>query len=114
MRAARRPEERFRPPLVAAPGAASLSLFALHVPMFTLFSRSERLIAVPGRCLDDWRACTEAAAALPSSLLYYPLFLVLLVAFCVLFQERGVVPVRKWLVRRLMPTPALAKVPRPA
>ncbi|HHJ1478684.1 TPA: acyltransferase family protein, partial [Pseudomonas aeruginosa] len=61
-------------------GAASLSLFALHVPMFTLFSRSERLIAVPGRCLDDWRACTEAAAALPSSLLYYPLFLVLLVA----------------------------------
>ncbi|MDQ6229673.1 acyltransferase, partial [Pseudomonas aeruginosa] len=95
-------------------GAASLSLFALHVPMFTLFSRSERLIAVPGRCLDDWRACTEAAAALPSSLLYYPLFLVLLVAFCVLFQERGVVPVRKWLVRRLMPAPALAKVPRPA
>lgn len=67
-------------------GAASLSLFALHVPMFTLFSRSERLIAVPGRCLDDWRACTEAAAALPSSLLYYPLFLVLLVAFCVLFE----------------------------
>ncbi|EMH4721031.1 acyltransferase [Pseudomonas aeruginosa] len=95
-------------------GAASLSLFALHVPMFTLFSRSERLIAVPGRCLDDWRACTEAAAALPSSLLYYPLFLVLLAAFCVLFQERGVVPVRKWLVRRLMPAPALAKVPRPA
>lgn len=84
-------------------GAASLSLFALHVPMFTLFSRSERLIAVPGRCLDDWRACTEAAAALPSSLLYYPLFLVLLVAFCVLFQERGVVPVRKWLVRRRWP-----------
>ncbi len=64
--------------------------------------------------VDDWRACTEAAAALPSSLLYYPLFLVLLVAFCVLFQERGVVPVRKWLVRRLMPAPALAKVPRPA
>ncbi|MBG6648597.1 acyltransferase, partial [Pseudomonas aeruginosa] len=95
-------------------GAASLSLFALHVPMFTLFSRSERLIAVPGRCLDDWRACTEAAAALPSSLLYYPLFLVLLVAFCVLFQERGVVPVRKWLVRRRMPAPARGQVPRPA
>ncbi|MGC3298724.1 acyltransferase, partial [Pseudomonas aeruginosa] len=50
----------------------------------------------------------------PWSLLYYPLFVVLLLAFCVLFQERGVVPVRKWLVRRLRPAPALAKVPRPA
>ncbi|VTL97666.1 acyltransferase [Pseudomonas aeruginosa] len=29
-----------------------LSLFALHVPMVHLFSRGERLIAVPGRCLE--------------------------------------------------------------
>lgn len=45
-------------------GAASLSLFALHVPMFTLFSRSDSPYRrAGGVCLDDWRACTEAAAA---------------------------------------------------
>ncbi|WP_164550132.1 hypothetical protein, partial [Pseudomonas aeruginosa] len=36
------------------------------------------------------------------------------VAFCVLFQERGVVPVRKGGGRGVGGPPALAKVPRPA
>lgn len=84
-------------------GAASLSLFALHVPLFTLFSRTEKLIRAPGDCLADWAFCVDEATRQPLSLWLYPLFLLFMVTSCVLVQERCVVPVRKWLVRHLLP-----------
>ncbi|MCP8463138.1 acyltransferase [Pseudomonas sp. ZM23] len=87
-------------------GAASLSLFALHVPLFTLFSRTEKLIRAPGDCLADWAFCVDAATHQQLSLWLYPLFLVFMVASCVLVQERCVVPVRKWLVHHLLPQPS--------
>ncbi|KAF1052368.1 MAG: hypothetical protein GAK43_01953 [Stenotrophomonas maltophilia] len=95
-------------------GAASLSLFALHVPLFTLFSRTEKLIRAPGSCLDDWAYCVEAATQQQLSLWLYPLFLLFLlfmVVSCVLFQERLVVPVRKWLVAHLLPASAARTQP---
>lgn len=87
-------------------GAASLSLFALHVPLFTLFSRAEKLIRAPGDCLADWAYCITAATEQQLSLWLYPLFLLFMVVSCVLFQERLVVPTRKWLVRHLLPQAA--------
>ncbi|SDI67768.1 acyltransferase family protein [Pseudomonas panipatensis] len=86
-------------------GAASLSLFALHVPLFTLFSRGEKLIRAPGECLADWAFCVESATQQQLSLWLYPLFLLFMVVSCVLFQERLVAPVRKWLVSHLLPPP---------
>ena len=90
-------------------GAASLSLFALHVPLFTLFSRTEKLIRAPGDCLADWAFCVESATHQQLSLWLYPLFLLFMVTSCVLVQERCVVPVRKWLVRHLLPASPTAQ-----
>ncbi|WP_313464961.1 acyltransferase family protein [Pseudomonas nitroreducens] len=93
-------------------GAASLSLFALHVPLFTLFSRTEKLIRAPGDCLADWAFCVESATHQQLSIWLYPLFLLFMVTSCVLVQERCVVPVRKWLVRHLLPAPPTPPAPR--
>ncbi|MFZ5958000.1 acyltransferase family protein [Pseudomonas knackmussii] len=90
-------------------GAASLSLFALHVPLFTLFSRGEKLIRAPGDCLADWAYCVTAATQQQLSLWLYPLFLLFMVVSCLLFQERLVVPLRKWLIRHLLPVQSPAR-----
>ncbi|MCG6542067.1 acyltransferase [Pseudomonas sp. KSR10] len=83
-------------------GTASLPLFVLHVPAFVLFSRTEKLLGVASaRCLDDWAACAAQAAEQTLSLWLYPLYLLLTVVMCVWAQEHAVVPVRKWLLRRL-------------
>ncbi|WP_110600742.1 MULTISPECIES: acyltransferase family protein [Salinicola] len=87
-------------------GGASLPMFALHVPLYAVFSRVERVLSGdPGLCLTDFRGCLAAAGEL--HLWLYPLFLILTVLFCVLFQEQFVVRVRKFLLRRL-----LGKAPR--
>lgn len=87
-------------------GAASLSMFALHVPLFNLFMTLEQLVrGAPGQCLDQWSECVAAAANVKLSLTGYALFLVLTVTVCVLFQERFVVRVRKWLVARFIGHP---------
>lgn len=90
-------------------GAASLPLFALHVPLFTLFSRGEKLIRAPGDCLADWAYCVDAATRQQLSLWLYPLFLLVMVVSCVLFQERLVVPLRRWLIRHLLPAQPQAR-----
>ncbi|WP_280337935.1 hypothetical protein [Salinicola acroporae] len=82
-------------------GGASLPMFALHVPLYAVFSRVERVLSGdPGLCLTDFRGCLAAAGEL--HLWLYPLFLILTVLFCVLFQEQFVVRVRKFLLRRLL------------
>ena len=87
-------------------GGASLPMFALHVPLYAVFSRVERVLSGdPGLCRTDFQGCLAAAGEL--HLWLYPLFLVLTVLFCVLFQEQFVVRVRKFLLRHL-----LGKTPR--
>ena len=84
-------------------GAASLPLFVLHVPVFILFSRSEKLLgAVSAECLEDWADCVAQAGELALTPAFYPLYLGLCIVVCVLAQERAVVPVRQFLLRRVL------------
>lgn len=63
--------------LLSLLGGASLPLFALHIPVYLVFSRVEFLL-------------TEK-----HNIIYYPLFLLLVTIICMLFQEKIVVPTRK-------------------
>ncbi|GEM_PF-71101 len=80
-------------------GGASLSMFALHTPIFIVFRRLEMLLNIDyGLCLTDASACVAQAKAQPLFLGYYPLLLLFTVVFCVLFQEHFVRRVRQWLL----------------
>nr|WP_312231429.1 acyltransferase [Pseudomonas sp.] len=83
-------------------GAASLPLFVLHVPAFTLFSRSEKVLGVAsGECFANWAQCAVQAGEQELSIVFYPLFLLLTVILCVWAQENAVVPIRKRLLKWL-------------
>lgn len=58
-------------------GGASLPLFALHIPIYLIFSRVE--LYVSGS----------------NNILFYPLFLLMVTIICILFQEKIVVRTRK-------------------
>ncbi|WP_255831787.1 acyltransferase family protein [Stutzerimonas zhaodongensis] len=90
-------------------GAASLPLFVLHVPVFILFSRSEKLLGVfsPG-CINAWSECATQAGEQSLSLWFYPIYLLLTVAICLWAQEHAVVPTRKRLLRWLPVQPKSA------
>ncbi|RKQ97080.1 peptidoglycan/LPS O-acetylase OafA/YrhL [Kushneria sinocarnis] len=82
-------------------GGASLPMFALHVPLFVLFSRAERILSgEPWLCPGNFRLCIAAAGDL--SLALYPVFLLVTVVFCVIFQEQLVVRVRRKMVSALL------------
>ncbi|KIP88900.1 MULTISPECIES: acyltransferase [Pseudomonas] len=83
-------------------GAASLPLFVLHVPAFTLFSRSEKVLSVAStECFANWAQCAVQAGEQTLSIAFYPLFLLLTVILCVWAQENAVVPTRKQLLKFL-------------
>ena len=83
-------------------GAASLPVFVLHIPIFILFSRSEKLLAVfSTRCFEAWAQCAAQAGDQALSLWLYPLYLLLTVVLCVWAQEHAVAPTRRWLLKRL-------------
>lgn len=83
-------------------GTASLPLFVLHVPIFILFSRIEKLLGVASAdCLDAFAGCAAQAGDQALSLWLYPVYLLLTVMLCLWAQERAVVPARKWLLQRL-------------
>ncbi len=83
-------------------GAASLSIFVLHVPLSALFRTVEKLLLGNfAACFTEWDACIAAAGAVENTLTGYFIFLALLIVASVLFQERLVVPARKWLISRL-------------
>ncbi|WP_110666091.1 acyltransferase family protein [Salinicola halophilus] len=82
-------------------GGASLPMFALHVPLFAVFSRVERVLSGdPALCRTDVSGCLQAAGEL--HLWLYPVFLMMTVAYCVVFQERFVVRVRRFLLAHLL------------
>ncbi len=84
-------------------GAASLPLFVLHVPVFILFSRSEKLLGVvSATCFEDWADCVVQAGEQALTPALYPLYLGLCIVVCVVAQERAVVPVRRFLLRRVL------------
>lgn len=84
-------------------GATSLSIFALHVPLFNLFRTAEQLLrGAPSLCVNDWQACIASAGNVQLSTPGYLLYLTLTILICLLFQERFVVPVRLWLTRRYL------------
>ncbi|GAB3394939.1 acyltransferase family protein [Azotobacter armeniacus] len=88
-------------------GAASLSIFALHVPIFNLFRTVEQFLrGDPLGCLNSWAGCIAAAGEVELSIPGYLMYLLLTVFVCVLFQERFVVGVRNWLTRRFLPAKA--------
>ncbi|MFC3607473.1 acyltransferase family protein [Stutzerimonas tarimensis] len=82
--------------------SASLPLFVLHVPIFILFSRSEKFLgAASADCLADWSSCALQAGDQPLSLWFYPLYLLLTIMVCVWTQEHAVKPARNWMLRRM-------------
>lgn len=81
-------------------GAASLSIFALHVPLFNLFRTLEQLLrGDPLTCFSDWGACVVAAGEVQLSIGGYMLYLLLSVTICLFFQEKFVVKTRNLLLR---------------
>lgn len=84
-------------------GASSLSIFALHVPLFCLWSTFEPLLR---SIFSDWRGgwheWVDRAGGIQLSLSGYALFLVLTVWICLHFQEQVVVSIRKRLFNRLL------------
>lgn len=83
-------------------GGASLPMFALHVPLYLIFSRTEMALsgAHPSRCLVSISECRAQAG--PVSFSWYPIFLLLTVMFCILFQEQFVLRVRGGIQRLLL------------
>lgn len=96
-----RPKSEFWLRLGERLGASSLSIFALHLPLFILFRRLEMLTAVDFQlCLTDAPKCVAAATGYEIKLIYYPMLVGLTVWLSVLFQERVVTPTKNWLLSK--------------
>ncbi|MBA0204766.1 MULTISPECIES: acyltransferase family protein [Pectobacterium] len=96
-------------------GAASLSIFALHVPLFNLFRTLEQLVrGNPMACFSDWDQCIAAAGQVQLSMTGYIIFLLTTVTLCVLFQERIVLRVRTFLTSRFLNTNSTSRTQRAA
>ncbi|MEI7384670.1 acyltransferase [Pectobacterium versatile] len=96
-------------------GAASLSIFALHVPLFNLFRTLEQLVrGNPMACFSDWDQCITAAGQVQLSMTGYIIFLLSTVTLCVLFQERIVFRVRTFLTSRFLSNNSASRTQRTA
>ncbi|MBG0749694.1 MULTISPECIES: acyltransferase family protein [Pectobacterium] len=96
-------------------GAASLSIFALHVPLFNLFRTLEQLVrGNPMACFSDWDQCIAAAGQVQLSMTGYIIFLLTTVTLCVLFQERIVLRVRTFLTSRFLNPNSTSRTQRAA
>jgi peptidoglycan/LPS O-acetylase OafA/YrhL len=75
-------------------GAASLPMFLLHLPMFSLFRKIEQVLHLwPSKAVGIG-VVFAAAGKIEQNMLFYPLYLLPLIALCVFVQERFVVPVQ--------------------
>lgn len=84
-------------------GGSSLPMFALHVPIFIVFSRIQRVWSGnPSLCLTDFRACMDAAG--DKDIIYYPVYLITTILICIFFQEHFVVKMRNFIQKRLLKT----------
>jgi len=84
-------------------GAASLSIFAFHVPLFNLTRTLEQLLrSHPQTCFGNWGECVAAAGNVQLSLSGYVAYMMLTILLCVVFQEQFVTRVRHSLVARFL------------
>lgn len=77
-------------------GGASLPLFFLHLPLFALYVKAEKIITalyvVPGW---DPQAIIAFGRDIEPTIGLYPVYLILLIITCVIFQENFVIPLQK-------------------
>ncbi|MEA9391056.1 acyltransferase [Acerihabitans sp. TG2] len=84
-------------------GAASLSIFAFHVPLFNLTRTLEQFFrGSPLTCLSDWSGCIAAAGEVQLSLSGYAIYILLTILLCMVFQEQFVTRVRLRLSARFL------------
>jgi peptidoglycan/LPS O-acetylase OafA/YrhL len=82
-------------------GNCSLSLFAMHIPLFMLFARADRVLdGNPMLCLTDFSGCLAVAGG--KSAWHYPVFLLIVTLFCVYFQKIFVERNRAWIEKLLL------------
>ncbi len=89
-------------------GNASLSIFAIHVPVFFIMMKALKLASIgksPLWCMSDFSACVSASKHVVPSMTTYPLYLALTVVVSVYFQERVLVPVRALIRAQLLGKP---------
>ena len=85
-------------------GNASLSVFALQIPLFTLFMKVSKVLEIPyplRSCFHEAHWCAQAVHGMPLRFSFYPAYLVILLIASVLFQEKVVAAVRGPLRRIL-------------
>ncbi|RKQ96373.1 peptidoglycan/LPS O-acetylase OafA/YrhL [Kushneria sinocarnis] len=83
-------------------GVASLSIFALHIPLNLIASRAEKLLMSAIEIVTSeasWSMLIPLASDTHRSLWLYPVFLFVVVAGSVLFQEQLVNRTRQWIIR---------------
>lgn len=82
-------------------GGASLPMFALHVPFYIVFARAQKVWSGnPELCLYNFRACMDAAG--DKNIIYYPIYLILTIFLCVVFQEKFVIKFRNIIQNKLL------------
>ena len=75
-------------------GACSLPMFAMHVPLYLIFSRVQKVLSgEPSLCFTNFRACMDSAG--DKNMWSYPLYLIITILFCMFFQEKFVVKFRQ-------------------
>ena len=85
-------------------GNASLSMFALQMPLFSGFIKIQKMLGIPYpllSCVHRLHVCAEAAGGAPAHLSAYPVYLAMILVASILFQERIVAPLRSTLRRVL-------------
>lgn len=83
-------------------GSSSLPLFALHMPIFYIFIRLQKLFeGNPMLCLSDFTSCTKAVSKEPSYI-YYGIYLIVTIYLCILFQRNVVIPIRKAIIKNII------------
>jgi len=79
--------------------SSSLPMFALHIPIYSLFSRIHKILSGdPMLCLTDFNACVAASGT--PDYQYYILYLIITVYLCIIFQEKVVIPIRKKIIQK--------------
>ncbi|MFL9963286.1 acyltransferase [Paraburkholderia sediminicola] len=85
-------------------GNASLSIFALQIPLFIGFLKVQKVLGIPYpllSCVHRLHVCAEAASRVPAHFSAYPAYLATILVGSILFQERIVAPLRSTLRRVL-------------
>lgn len=84
-------------------GASSLSIFALHVPLFNLWITFEPLLrSMVSDRHGNWQDWVSKADNIVPSLIGYAVFMMLVVWICVHFQEQFVAKARKVMLRHVL------------